>query len=314
MLIQIGGDLNEQLKQLTNDKIIKLLKERNDLMIESLKILFNILRKKNIDFSIFQYFGDKDFIVYLATMFETIQLIMPFLDHFPEGNLTLNLIFGEIDNSIHEVMFTYFGVDIYSLYFGYLRLLFMAHVDSLSNQSKSQTLTDDSKIFNMKKNIIDACKFLMREGRINAEGSQEKAQNIINALSELLEKFIFEIYNAFFKFNYGERIRDLLIETVFYLMGIKTNRKDFFERLHNHILTNLIGNVADGDFQVNFQKSFSEQDVRKFNMEGQIEFKKKMVAFLDWTITKYINKDGYNSELLDSPLTQMSSSSISPWK
>ena len=74
------SECNKQIQSYNYDSLIVFFKKKHRLTSKFLKIAHNILRNKSLNFGVFHYFGDKNFVQFLEHVLEFVFIIVPILD------------------------------------------------------------------------------------------------------------------------------------------------------------------------------------------------------------------------------------------
>ncbi len=99
IMTKLGSVTNKNLCAIQGPALHEALKQTSPFLQKFLSILLDILRKKCIDFCVFQHFGNNSLLDYFGVCFELMQILVPFLD----VNLVDSVPPGRIYHSIRDI-------------------------------------------------------------------------------------------------------------------------------------------------------------------------------------------------------------------
>lgn len=74
------SECNLQIKTFPYEGLIQFFKKKHKLTSKFISIAYNILKNKNLNFGVFHYFGDRNFVNFLEQIFGFIFIIVPVLE------------------------------------------------------------------------------------------------------------------------------------------------------------------------------------------------------------------------------------------
>lgn len=104
-----------------------------------LQHFLSIVRQKNFDHNLFQFFGDMDFLHLINTMFDFIRTLFPVLDVFPSERADAFTIVAEIDLGLVDVIFSNYDAEFILFLFEFQRLEFFNFIHTFSELYASLT-------------------------------------------------------------------------------------------------------------------------------------------------------------------------------
>jgi hypothetical protein len=80
IMTKLGSVTSKSLLEIQGSALNETLKQTSPFLQKFFSILLDIMRKKCVDFCVFQHFGSSSIIEYFGVCFELIQTLIPFLD------------------------------------------------------------------------------------------------------------------------------------------------------------------------------------------------------------------------------------------
>lgn len=74
---QLVAECNQGIKSLNYESLITFFKKKNKITSKFVSIAYNIMKNKSLNFSIFHYFGDKNFVFFLEQVFTFVFIFIP---------------------------------------------------------------------------------------------------------------------------------------------------------------------------------------------------------------------------------------------
>lgn len=122
----------EVIKAKRSDQVIEYIKDRHQIIQLYIQHYLSIVRQKNFDHNLFQFFGDMDFLHFINTMFDFIRTLLPVLDTFPSERTDIFTIISEIDLGLIDVIFSNYDAEIILFLYDFLRLEFFNFIHTFT--------------------------------------------------------------------------------------------------------------------------------------------------------------------------------------
>lgn len=184
-----------------------------------------------------------------------------------------------MDPGVFEVLLLYMDPKIFEILFTYHAMSFGKMITTASEQSETNNLSDENKLYNLKQAFVSTCRFLMRESQIKQEGVEQKVAQIRLNSTPLLEEQMHNTVKAMLSLNYSERTKDILVEQLFALVCFYPSRQDAFTKLKNCLQSYVSSNPST------FEAMFREFASLSCSRESLLIWKKRYSDIIEWINT-----------------------------
>lgn len=181
-----------------------------------------------------------------------------------------------MDAGVLEVMLYRLDHSVFDVHFTYLSMAFGSLVEKVAQQCDTNTMNDETKIYNLKHCFISMCQYLLREYKIKESSIEAKIDQIRASNASTLQSLLASTIKALTSLNYTDRVRDMLLDQAFHIFAFHPLTDD----LYASMITYLVSDIAYSTSTL--ESLYYELANIQVNRECHIQWRNKCADIVNW--------------------------------
>jgi len=281
LMTTLVNECNGALRSIQKDipRMKQFFSDKYKMLSKFIGIFHGVASTKNLNFGMFHFFGEMNYVQFLSGFMQYIFLLAPILPTYPDQEQVVFKIICLMTETNLEIMLSYYEPEMLSDLVNYLSSKFQQVCQSSQNDSNENSLdTDNVDLTKIKESLSNIYTFISNEIQINDQNLHDKAIKVRESILTRCLDFPNYILEAAFSLNYSISVCNHFASMIFYFYSFDENNshilpsmRHFLQRQYatsdptgekNQVIENFIVSVSQQNKSLNqissFQSFFSQ--------------------------------------------------------